>query len=117
MARKARGGGRVSVDAFIPSCELNLQSLVTSVDLRVIPLGSYGVVLGMDWLSSHSAHVDCRKKTVECLDDLGRKVEIVGVQRPISLRMISTMQLKWCMRRGYQLFAITLEDVDELESR
>ncbi|GLJ16907.1 hypothetical protein SUGI_0291790 [Cryptomeria japonica] len=68
----------------------------------------------MDWLSSHSARVDYRKKIVECFDDLGREVEIVGVKRPISLRMISSMQLKRCMRRGCQLFAVTLEDVDDM---
>lgn len=109
-------GVHVFIDAFVPSCELDLGPFVTLVNLRVIPLGSYGVVLLMDWLSSHSAHVDCRQKTTECLDDHGRKVGIVGVQQSISLCMISAMQLKWFIRRGCHLFVVTLEDMDEGES-
>lgn len=107
----------VFVDAFIPSCELDLGPFVTSVDLRVIPLGSYGVVLGMDWLSSHSTRVYYHLKTVGCLDKHGKRVGIIGVQRSISLCMIYAMQLRQCMRQGCQLFAVSLEDVDEEEIR
>lgn len=68
----------------------------------------------MDWLSSHSR---LSQEIVECLDDIGKEVKIVGVQRPISLHMISAMQLKRCMRRGCHLFVVTLEDVGESKSR
>ena len=54
----------------------------------MIPLGSYDIVLGMDWLGPHKASIDCRKKTIRCKDDQGKDIEIVGIQRPISLRMI-----------------------------
>ena len=57
----------------------------------MIPLGSYDIVLGMDWLGSHRASIDYRKKTIQCKDDQGKDFEIVGIQRPISLWMISTM--------------------------
>lgn len=67
------------VATIVRSCELDLGPFVTSIDLRVIPLGSYGVVLGMDWISSYSACVDYSQKIVECLDDHSRKVGIVGV--------------------------------------
>lgn len=108
---------RVFVDAFVPNCELDLGPFVTSVDLRFIPLGSYGVVLGMDCLSSHSTRVDYRLKIVEHVDDHGKRVGIIGVQQSISLRMFSAMQLRWCMRQGCHLFVVALEDVDEGESR
>ena len=79
----------------------------------VIPLGSYGVVLGMDWLGSHRASIVCKKKTIVCQDDQGKEVEIMGIPRPISLRMISTMQSKWSFRKGCQVFSAMVSELDE----
>ena len=86
---------------------------MTSVDLQVIPLGSYDVVLGMDWLGSHRASIDCRKKTIVCQDEQGKYVEIVGIPRPISLWMISTMQLKQSFCKGCQVFSFMVSELDE----
>ena len=76
---------KVPIDSLVQQYELNLGGFVTSVDLWVIPLGSYDVVLGMDWLGSHRASIDYRKKTILCKDDEGKDSKIVGIQRPISL--------------------------------
>ena len=46
-------GTKVSTNSIAQKCELSLGGLVMLVDLWVIPLGSYDVVLGMDWLGSH----------------------------------------------------------------
>ena len=54
----------------------------------------------MDWLESHRAMVDYFAKRVFCVDDEGRLVEIHGVQRKVSLRFISTMKVKRCIRQG-----------------
>ena len=48
----------------------------------------------MDWLAAHQANSDCCCKTILCVDDIGGQVELLGVQRPVSLRMISANQLK-----------------------
>lgn len=58
------------------------------------------MVLVMDFFGSHQAQIDCRGKKVQCVDDSGKSVEIVGIQRPISLRMTSAMQMKRCARKG-----------------
>lgn len=109
-------GAKVSTDSVVHKCELGLRGMVTSVDLRVIPLGSYDVVLGMDWLDSHKASIDCRKKTIVCQDDKGKGVEIVGIPRPISLQMISAMQLKRSFRKGCQIFAVTVKELEKEDS-
>ena len=57
---------RVSIDSIVQKCELSLGGFLRLVDLWVIPLGSYDVALGMDWLDSHRASIDCRKKTIMC---------------------------------------------------
>ena len=83
------------------------------VDLWVIPLGSYDVVLGMDWLGSHGASIDYRKKTILCQDDQGSDAEIVGIQRPISLWMIFAMKLKQSFCKGFQVFSIIVRELEE----
>jgi len=45
----------------------------TSTHLIVLPLGSYSMLLGMDWLYVHRTKVDCYDKAIECLDDNGEK--------------------------------------------
>lgn len=84
-------GSKVVVDSLMLSCPSVLGDFHTFVDLYIMSLGSYDVVLGMDWLGSHRAQIDCRGKRVQCVDDGGKSMEIVGIQRPISLCMILAM--------------------------
>ena len=84
-------GARVSVSSMVCSCPIQIGDMSTMSDLRITPLGSYDVVLGMDWLYAHSTKMDCQQKMVECVDvdDISRV--ILGVKRPISLHMIFAM--------------------------
>ena len=64
-------GFRIFADVITADCKIHLKAFTTSVDLRVIPLGSYDIVFGMDWLERHNAVMDCKDKTIRCLDDSG----------------------------------------------
>ena len=72
-------GARVSVDSLIHECLIQVGDMFTTLDLRITPLGSYDVVLGMDWLSAHSAKVDCRQKKIKYIDDHGSPRVILRV--------------------------------------
>jgi hypothetical protein len=43
---------------------------------------------------------------VLCVNDEGKLVEIQGVQRKVSLRFISTMKVKRCLRQGCRLYVV-----------
>ena len=47
-------------------------------DLNVLPLGSYDVLIGMDWLEAHRTKIDCYNKTFECLDEEGNLRVVKG---------------------------------------
>jgi hypothetical protein len=66
----------------------------------------------MDWLDKHHVVLDCHNKTFTCLDGNGKRSTIKGVPRPISIREISSLQLKRCFRKGCQLYASHVEDPD-----
>ena len=85
-----------SIDNFL----VDLGVCTTRLKVYVIALGTYDLIIGMDWLEAHRAMVDCFTKTVLCVDNERRPVEIHDVRRKVSLRFISTMKVKRCMRKG-----------------
>ena len=46
-------GTKRKVSEVVEKCPLVMNGLVTCVDLNVLPLGSYDILIGMDWLQSH----------------------------------------------------------------
>ena len=71
-------GAKHKVGGKVTDCSLNLGDFVTKVDLYVMILGSYDIVIGMDWLESHDAILNCNKKQLSLIDDLGQSRVIVG---------------------------------------
>jgi len=55
----------------VGACTFELNGMPMSTHLNVLPLGSYGMFLGMDWLYLRRTKVDCYDKAIECLDDNG----------------------------------------------
>jgi hypothetical protein len=96
-----------NVDNFL----VELGVCTTRLKLYVTSLGTYDRIIGMDWLEAQRAMVDCFVKRVLCVDDEGRSVEIHGIRRKASLRFISTMKVKRCMRQGCRLYVV--EEVNE----
>ena len=71
-----------------------MNSLNTLSYLNVIPLSSYNVLIGMEWLTTHQAILDCYNKTCTCLYVEGNKVTIKGIYRPIYLRHRYNLTIK-----------------------
>jgi hypothetical protein len=87
-------------------CSINLGEFVTKANLYVTILGSYDIVIGMDWLESHDAILNCKTKWLSLTDDLGQSRVIVGRNQGVSLRFISSLQLHKSMHKGCKLYAI-----------
>jgi hypothetical protein len=77
-----------------------MNGLNTKVDVNIIPLGSYGCLIGMDWLEKHHIVLDCYNKTITCLDEEGKQGKIQGISRVVVVREILSMQLKNRFRKG-----------------
>ncbi|XP_059072376.1 uncharacterized protein LOC131873566 [Cryptomeria japonica] len=101
------------VDQCLACSELLLPNFLTEVNLYVAPLGSYDVILGINWLTEHKAIVNCEDKLVECSDDLGNQVKIQGDTNPLQLRQISAMQLKQAERKGCEIYSMHIKDLRE----
>ena len=60
------------------------------------------MVLGMDWLSSHRATLDCYKKEVKFHRPGKLEVKFRGIRRELSSNIISTMAAQRMLRKGCQ---------------
>nr|GEW95004.1 hypothetical protein [Tanacetum cinerariifolium] len=57
-------GRVVSTNTILRSCALNLVNHLFEIDLMPIELGTFDVIIGMDWLILHDAIIVCGKKEV-----------------------------------------------------
>jgi hypothetical protein len=99
-------GAKQKVGGKVTGCSLNLGEFVTRANLYVMILGSYDVVIGMDWLESHEAILNCKMKWLSLVDDEGQRRVIVGRNQGVSLRFISSLQLWKSMCKGCKLYVI-----------
>eukprot|EP00253_Pinus_taeda_P034889 PITA_34889 len=92
-------GAKRRVLAKINNCFLSIVGRPITVDLNVLPLGSYDILIGIDWLEKHWSLVNCKTKTIYYKDDLGQQQELQGIKHPVQIRPISAFQLAKCLRR------------------
>ena len=93
-----------------------MNGLTACVDLNVLPLGSYDVLIGMNWLEAHRVKFDCYHKTFEFMDEEGNPRVVRGIPKVISVRRIPAMQLKKLYRKGCQLYASHIVEATENET-
>ena len=85
--------------------------MYTLVNLNILPLGSYDILVGMDWSESYNAIIDYLHKSFGCVDEKGKYYTVKGIYRPISSKQISVVQLKKCIKKGCQLYAIKIKEM------
>ena len=83
-----------------------------SADLVVLDLTDFDVILGMDWLSTHGATLDCRDKVVRFRCQDGSEVIFKGDRRGTPRRLISALQARRLLMRGCQGFLAHVRELD-----
>ncbi|GJR15896.1 putative reverse transcriptase domain-containing protein [Tanacetum coccineum] len=71
-------GKVVSTNTILRSCTLVLLDHVFKIDLLPTRLGSFDVIIGMDWLAYHRALIDCYEKIVRIPLPNGEILEVQG---------------------------------------
>ena len=89
----------------------------TQVDLIKIGEMEYDLILGMDWLSTYRAHVDCYQKIIIFkLEGAPEKV-YEGTKNKISIPVISALKATKLLRHGCQGFLATIIDKEGMETK
>jgi hypothetical protein len=103
-------GEKRKINEMVKACPMEMNGLCTKVDLNIIPLGSYDCLIGMDWLDEHHVVLDCYNKAFTCLDEEGNLRTVQGIPRVVTIREVSSLQLKKSYRKGCQVFAVHMEE-------
>ncbi|GJR15202.1 putative reverse transcriptase domain-containing protein [Tanacetum coccineum] len=109
-------GRVVSTNTILRGCALNLVNHLFNIDLMPIELGTFDVIIGMDWLVLHDAVIVCGKKEVHI--PLKKRTLVVkgddGVSR---LKVVSCMKVKKYVDRGSYLFVAQVVEKEPAERR
>jgi hypothetical protein len=85
-------------------CPVSICGRVLPANLVVLPIFSYDVILGMDWLTRHSTVIDCARKQVTLTPWGEGKVKYVGSQEKSLPSTILVVQARKLIIRGDQAF-------------
>ena len=84
-------GTKRKVSEIIEKCPLYTDGLFTYANLNIMPLGSYDILIGMDWLEAHKVKLDYYNKTFECMDEEGNPRVVRDIPRVIFVRQVSAI--------------------------
>nr|GEV08795.1 putative reverse transcriptase domain-containing protein [Tanacetum cinerariifolium] len=98
-------GNLVSTHTVIQGYTLTLLNQPFEIDLMPINLGSFDVVIGMDWLSKNHAKILCDEKVVH-IPINSETLIIQGDRSKTRLNLISYIKTERYISRGCQVFMI-----------
>ena len=91
-------------------CPIDLNGLLTKINLNDLPLRFYDSLIGMDWLEKHRAKVYFYENVFECVDEEERPRLIKGIPKKVSVRRILALKLRNFYKQGCQLYAAHILD-------
>ncbi|GKD62689.1 putative reverse transcriptase domain-containing protein, partial [Tanacetum coccineum] len=96
-------GRVVSTSTVLKGCILNLVNHIFEIDLMPIELGTFDVIIGMDWLVKHDTVIVCGEKVFRI--PYGNKTLTVESDKGMSrLKVISCIKARKFIERGCHLF-------------
>ncbi|GJR46804.1 reverse transcriptase domain-containing protein [Tanacetum coccineum] len=111
-------GKSLTTNTILSGCTLNLQNHLFKIDLLPIELGSFDVIVGMDWMAEHRAEVVCYEKYIRVPyenDMLIIQGERNGVKNESRLEVISSIRTQKYIDQGCQAFLIQMMKEEETE--
>ncbi|GKB22532.1 putative nucleotidyltransferase, ribonuclease H [Tanacetum coccineum] len=113
---KMANGNLVGTNTVIQGYILIRLNQPFKIDLMPIKLGSFDVVIGMDWLSKYHARIICDEKVVH-IPINGETLIIRGDQSKTRLSLISCIKTKRYISRGCQVFIAQVMEKKSDEKR
>ncbi|GJS38049.1 putative reverse transcriptase domain-containing protein [Tanacetum coccineum] len=109
-------GKVVSTNNVLIGCTLNLLNHSFPIDLMVIELGSFDVIIGMDWLSRYDAAILCGEKKVRIPLE-GKTLVIEGDRNNSRLKIVSCIKARKYIEKGCELFLAQVTEQESKEKR
>ncbi|GKA97366.1 putative reverse transcriptase domain-containing protein, partial [Tanacetum coccineum] len=111
-------GKIIGVNTIIRGCTLNFMSHPFNIDLMPVPLGSFDVIIGMDWLTKHHGVIICDEKIMRV--PFGREMIIFqgngnNQKKESQLNIISCTKVQEYLSKGCDVFLayITTKEAED----
>ncbi|GKE54172.1 putative reverse transcriptase domain-containing protein, partial [Tanacetum coccineum] len=109
----------LTTNTILRGCTLNLQNHLFEIDLLPIELGSFDVIVRMDWMDKHREEVMCYEKYIRVPyknDMLIIQGEKSGVKSESRLEVISSIRTQKYIDQGCQVFLIQMMKEEKAET-
>ena len=117
MVVSVPNGDTMISERIVPGSRLVIQNKDFPADLIVLGIHDFDIVLGMDWLSKHSATLDCYKKEVRLVRPEEPGVIFQGIRREIAFSLINAMTASKMLRKGCQGYLAFVVDMRQEGTR
>ncbi|GKA32290.1 putative reverse transcriptase domain-containing protein [Tanacetum coccineum] len=96
-------GRVVSTNTVLKGCTLSLVNHIFEIDLMPIELGTFDVIIGIDWLVKHDAVIVCGEKVV-CMPYKNKTLIVESDKGGSRLKIISCIKASKYVEQGCHLF-------------
>ncbi|XP_071714509.1 uncharacterized protein [Rutidosis leptorrhynchoides] len=110
-------GKTLKVDKIFQGCALMLADKLFEVDLMPVELGSFDVIIGMDWLSKNHANIACMEKSIRIPLANGETLVVQGEKSGAKLNIISCMKARKYLRKGCQAILAHVKAMESEKKR
>ncbi|KAJ0955694.1 putative nucleotidyltransferase, Ribonuclease H [Helianthus annuus] len=97
-------GEPIVLNSVLRNCQLNLNDHIFPIDLTPMQLGSFDVIVGMDWLSKHRAEIVCSEKIIRVPLSTGEILQVRGEKPAGGLKLMSCFKARKYLRKHYVAF-------------
>ncbi|KAJ0755697.1 putative nucleotidyltransferase, Ribonuclease H [Helianthus annuus] len=110
-------GKSVEAAHVVKGCSIVLAGQTFTIDLIPIVLGSFDVVIGMDWLSQHHAEILCKEKVIRIPRSSQEPLEVQGDKSGAVVGIISYLKAQKCLRKGHTAILALVTDASAKEKK
>ncbi|GKD39841.1 putative reverse transcriptase domain-containing protein [Tanacetum coccineum] len=106
----------LTTNTILRGCTLNLQNHLFKIDLLPIELGSFDIIVEMDWMAKHRVEVVCYEKYIRVLygnDMLIVQGERSGVKNELRIEFHPSIRMQKYIDQGCQVFLIQMMKEEE----
>ena len=109
-------GKQTYSSSSIGDLKFNLGGHQTKAKFRVLQLGIYDGILGMDWLIKNEAALECKSGQLRFKDWDKRDVTISGNRANPELQLVTATKLLKCFRKKQMIYIVKLNPVGKAKT-
>ncbi|KAF5803695.1 putative nucleotidyltransferase, Ribonuclease H [Helianthus annuus] len=110
-------GKTIEASNVLFGCKLDLVGQVFDIDLLPVTLGSFDIVVGMDWLSKHQAEILCKEKILRIPLPDGESLLVQGHRSGTMVGIITAMRAQQYLQKGYPALLALVTNAQSEESK